>query len=421
MSTVHATEREFGERSLRYAGWRVALASSACAFVSFASVFIYTFGIFLKPLTEQFHWSREAVSAGFSIAALSVAACSPAIGLLLDRLPPRRIFLPCLAVFGCAFISLATLTPQLWRLYATCVVLGVVGNGTAYLAYSRVLSTWFQARLGAAFALLMSGGAIGAIVLPPATQALVGAAGWRYSFVILGSMILAIGLPMGMQIRERAGVARSSESPVTGVSAGAALRSRIFWIIVTVLFFSSISQNGAIAHLSALLTDRGIPSSSAALAVSSLGGATLAGRILTGWLLDRYFAPRVSFCLLTAAAVGTFLVSHAHSMLTGMLGAALIGIGMGAEADITPYLLSRYFGLRSFSVLYGLTWTAYAIAGAIGPMMMGKAFDEHGSYEALLTRLSVLTFAGGALMLFLPRYSHLGRGGFATTEMSTAA
>jgi hypothetical protein len=78
---------------------------------------------------------------------------------------------------------------------------------------------------------------------------------------------------------------------------------------------------------------------------------------------------------------------------------------MGGEADVTPYVLSRYFGLRSFSVLYGLTWTFYAFAGALGPILMGKAFDLTGSYEALLVRLSLVTLLVAALMLFLPPYT----------------
>ena len=87
----------------------------------------------------------------------------------------------------------------------------------------------------------------------------------------------------------------------------------------------------------------------------------------------------------------------------GVAGAALIGFGMGGEADVTPYLLSRYFGLRSFSTLYGLTWTAYAIAGGIGPVLMGQAFDVTGSYEALLVRLAVGDAGRGGADAVAPR------------------
>jgi cyanate permease len=77
---------------------------------------------------------------------------------------------------------------------------------------------------------------------------------------------------------------------------------------------------------------------------------------------------------------------------------------MGGEGDVTPYLLSRYFGLKSFSTLYGFTWTAYAIAGAVGPIVMGRAFDATGSYSALLVQLAAVTLVAGALLLLLPGY-----------------
>jgi MFS family permease len=392
------------EHSIRYPGWRVALASSACVLVSFASLLVYTFAIFLKPLSAEFGWSREAVSAAFGIAALAVAACSPPLGWLLDRYPARRIILPCVTIFGCAFASLSLLTSHLWQLYATFLILGIVGNGTAHLAYSRVLTTWFQERRGVAFSLLLGGGALGAIVLPPIAEALIRTVGWRASFAILGAAVLAIGLPCGSRVRARSRAAHSPTRPATGATVSQALRSRIFWIIVTELFLISISQNGAVTHLSALLTDRGISPGRAALAVSAMGGAILAGRLVTGWLLDRFFAPRVGACLFALSALGTFLLAGARTLPAGIQAAALIGFGMGGEGDITPYLLSRYFGLKSFSTLYGFTWTAYAIAGAAGPIVMGRAFDATGSYSALLAQLAAVTLVAGALLLLLPRY-----------------
>ena len=146
-----------------------------------------------------------------------------------------------------------------------------------------------------------------------------------------------------------------------------------------------------------------------------MGAASLAGRLGTGWLLDRFFAARVAFGLVTTAALGTLLLATADSLAVGVLAAALIGAGMGGEADVTPYLLSRYFGLRAFSALYGLTWTAYAIAGAIGPVLMGRAFDLAGSYAALLPLLAGVMLATAMLLLFLPRYQ-MPRAGLSVTQ-----
>ncbi len=392
------------ESSLRYPGWGVALAASGCVFVSFASMLVYTFGVFLKPMAAEFGWSREAVSAAFGFAALAVAACSPVLGYLLDRYPPRRVILPCLAIFGCAWASLGLLTNHLWHLYAVFILLGIVGNGTAHLAYVRAISTWFHVRRGTAFSVILTGGAVGAMILPGVAQLLIGEAGWRSGFFVLGVFVLAAGLPLGALVRLRTGSARDRAVATTGASAAEGLRSRAFWIIVAVLFCCSIGQNGAIAHLSAMLTDRGVAPESAALAMSAMGLRALAGRLVTGALMDRFFAPRVAFALLSLAAFGTWLLSSAASAWMGIASALCIGIGMGGEADLTPFLLSKYFGLRSFSVLYGFTWTAYAIAGAIGPVIMGKAFDATGSYSALLIQLALLTLGAAGLTLLLPRY-----------------
>jgi cyanate permease len=209
-------------------------------------------------------------------------------------------------------------------------------------------------------------------------------------------------------IRERP-VERGAATVLDGVSVREGVTSRVFWILVIVLFAQSIAQNGAITHMAALLTDRGVPAGGAALALSAMGAASLAGRLVTGWLLDRFFAPRVGFCLLSVAAFGTYLLAGADSLTFGLIAAALIGFGMGAEADVTPYILSRYLGLRSFAMLYGFTWTAYAIAGAVGPILMGRAFDATGSYTALLTQIAIGTFLIAALMLLMPGYERAFR------------
>jgi MFS family permease len=403
--TEHKGDPESNEEAFGYPGWRVTVASGIGVFVSFGSLLVYTFGIFLKPLTEEFAWSRQAVSLAFGVAAMALAAASPPLGYLLDRLGPRRIILTCMTIFGCTFASLALLTPHIGHLYLVFIVLGLVGNGAAHLAYSRVVSTWFDRRRGMALAVLMAGGGLGSIVLPPVAQTFIQKLGWRGAFLVLGATSLALGLPVVVRfVRERPGLRGARRTTVTDASFQEGLRSRAFWLIVAVLFLSSISQNGAMTHLSALLTDRGVTAGGAALAVSVLGAASLLGRLGTGWLLDRYFAPRVSFWLLLFSALGVFLLSGARSLAVGSIGAALIGFGMGGEANIIPYLLSKYFGLRSFSTLYGFTWTAYALAAALGPVLMGRAFDAAGSYAAFLMQLSVMTLAAGALMLLMPAY-----------------
>ncbi len=392
-----------------YPGWLVAMAAFCGVMVSFGSLLVFTFGVFLKPLSTEFGWSRESISAAFGLAAMSVAVSSPGLGRLLDRYGAKRVVVPCMVIFGAAFASLSLLTPSLTHLYATFVLLGLVGNGTTQMGYSRAVASWFVSRRGMALAIVVAGVGVGAIVFPAVAQAVIDGYGWRTAYLILGAIILVMGVPLtALFVRERGGSGAAREAAGEGSTVREGLRTRAFWLLVATLFVSSIAVNGAITHLSALLTDRGASGADAALALSVLGAMSLAGRLLTGHLLDRYFGPRVSCLLLAGVALGILLLSGASSKATALGAAALIGLGLGGEADITPYLLTRYFGLRAFSTLYGLTWTAYAIAGAVGPVIMGRVFDVTGSYEMLLVGLAAQTGVAALLMLGLPRYPEVG-------------
>jgi MFS family permease len=395
------------EFDLSYYGWRVVLAACLGVMAGFGSLFVYTFSVFVKPLASEFGWSREAISSGFAIAAVTLGLCSPPLGTWIDRFGPRRIILICMTVYGCAIASLSLLRFGLWQFYATCFVLGVVGNGAAHLAYSRSISTWFHRRLGMALACVMVGAGLGAMILPVVAQSIITRSGWRTAYASLGVLALLFGLPLSWRyIRERGAVGHESTPVVhSGMTWQQGLRSYAFWILTAILFVSSISMNGAITHLSALLTDRGLTAGNAALCASLLGGSSLLGRVVVGWLLDRFFGPHVALAINLITALGIFLLAHANSFPAGCLAAALIGVGAGGEAAITPYLLTRYFGLRAFSTLYGLTWTFYAAAGAIGPVILGRAFDANGSYVSLLVLLAVALGVAATTNLLLPRYT----------------
>ena len=182
------------------------------------------------------------------------------------------------------------------------------------------------------------------------------------------------------------------------------MRKPVFWVLLAGFFLFSVSVNGSVAHLVPVLTDRGITSETAALAASMMGVLTLLGRLVTGVLLDRFAGSRVTGIFFAIAAVGVAVLSQAHNVTMGFTGAGLIGLGMGAEADVMPYLVSRYFGLRSFSEIYGYTFTAYAFAGALGPLVMGWSFDHLHSYSIALAGLAAAMFTGAAVLATLPRY-----------------
>jgi len=330
---------------------------------------------------------------------------APWIGGVLDRLGARRVIVPALALSGCAVASLSALTAEIWHLRMVFAVLGLATMGASPIAYSRAIFGWFDARRGQALGLMLAGSAVSAICVPPVAHALIRLTGWRIAWLVLGSTTLTIALPTIVRFVRDRHAPRVDRRERSDVSVAHAVRSRVFWTFMIVVFGATMAINGVIVHLAALLTDRGLPAAHAALAVSAMGGASLAGRLLTGWLLDRFSAARVSVVMLTIAALGTFILAGAQSLATGLLAAACIGFGSGGEVDVIPYLLSRYFGLRSLSTLYGINWTAWGLAGAAGPILLGRAFDATGSYSVALTELGLVTLAAAALMLTLPAVS----------------
>jgi MFS family permease len=392
---------------LRYAGWRVVAAAFFGVMVSFAAVVPYTFSLFLAPLHVAFGWKREAISLAFGIAAMSIALCSPAIGHLLDRYPPRRIILPAIVLFSSGLASLAFLGPHIAQFYLSYLLLGIVGNATAQLAYSRVVSTWFVERRGMAFAVMLTGNGVGSILLPLFAQHTMETDGWRTAYLGLGAVALLGGFPLtALLIREKPAALRAVNHPSSeGMSVREAMRSGIFLVLMPSILLYAFSANGAIAHLSAILTGYGVTAHSASIALSVLGASGIAGRIVTGHLLDRYFAPRVSMLMLLLCSCSFIMLAHTHSAAVGVASAALLGFGLGSEADVTPYLIARYCGLKNLSTLYGMSWTAYAFGAAMGPVVLGRAFDRAGAYRSsFIALLSLPCLSGALLTLFLPQY-----------------
>src|ERR1700744_5736695 len=191
------------ESSLQYAGWGVVAAAFAGVVVSFAPIVPYTFSLFLNPLHAAFGWKREAIGGTFALAAMTVALVSPGIGLLLDRLPPRRIILPSILVFALALASLSRLGSNISQFYLTFFVLGLVANGTAQFAYTRTVLSWFHRRRGLALALVLTGSGVGSILIPPIPQWTIAHHGWRSAYMLLGGIAL-LGLPLtALLVRNR--------------------------------------------------------------------------------------------------------------------------------------------------------------------------------------------------------------------------
>ena len=399
-------------------GWWVVLTAAIGLCLGYAPIFVYSFGVFLKSLIAHFHSSRTSISLAFTLANVMQSVGAPLAGRLVDRLGPRKVILPCTLVFGLVLISFEYVSTSLWQLYAFFIILGFIGTGTAPVPYGIVVSRWFDQRRGLALGLMLVGVSSGAIAMPSVAQRLIALFGWRATYSIFGFAVLAVSLPVvGIFLKNSPAEIGAAPDGATllnsrperrdeldGLTWPATRREGSFWLMACAFFLVGTSVHACVIHLVPMLTDRGISAEKAALASSLLGVALLLGRVFSGYLLDHFFGPYVAAFLFGGVAGGISLLWTAAGGRLSLLAAFLVGLGMGAEADIIAYLTSRYFGLRSFGEIYGYLFAAYTLAGALGPALMAFGFDHSGSYRAPLLLFLMATLTATLLMTRLGPY-----------------
>jgi len=399
-------------------GWWIIVVAGIGLGLGYAPIIVYSFGVFIKPLAQELHSDRASISLAFTLANLIQSVSSPLAGRLADRFGTRKVVLVSTAIFAALLVSSHLLSATLWNVYVFYGLLGFLGTGSGPIPYVKVISRWFDRRRGLALGLTMLGIGSGAILMPTLAQRLIATLGWRSTYTIIGLSVLVVSIPAvavflkespeeiglmpdGAIVAPQATKKQNSEEGMTWPDARC---NKAFWLMVGAIFLVGASVHGCVIHLVPMLSDQGVPSNRVALATSFLGSAVLIGRVCTGYLLDRFFAPRLAMCLFGAAACGIALLRTGAE--SGLLFPAvlLIGLGMGAEVDIIAYLVGRYFGLRAFGEIYGYVFASYVLAGALGPWLMGVGFDRFGSYGSILLGFSLATLLAVILMTRLGPY-----------------
>jgi MFS family permease len=404
------------ENDISYAGWRVAFVCHVGVLTGFATVFIYSFSFMVKPLQREFGWNNEQIARAFSLAAISVAICSPFMGRLFDRIEPRKLVSAMMVAFGLGVGSLAYLTPQLGQLYTSAVFIGIAGTGTYQLGYARIVTGWFERRLGAALSIVVAGSGVGSLLIPPLVQYLLSTIGWRHTYLVLAAFPLLVGAPLTFLFahppKSATGAAKAiptQSADASGVAWPRALASLSFWLLALGVCALSLSENGALAHLAPMLSAHGLTLRDVAFTASLLGVSSVVGRFILGWLLDYLRGSYIAVASLLAAGAGMLLLTHASTFSAAAPAAFIAGLGAGCELDLIPYMLRRYFGLRSFSTLYGLVYTFFAVAGAVAPLIVGHIYDATGSYTRILNIFCAATLMGAFAMFALPAYRYVAQ------------
>jgi len=413
-------------------GWYVALACGVGLACGLATVLTYTFGIFVLPLQQSFGWTQTEIFTALFLAVIAITFVAPVFGQLVDRLGARRVILVGLVLQATLIASFYYQSDNLLSFYARYIGLATLGVGTTHIAFTRIIAVWFDRRRGLALGITLAGVGIGGFVWPILSQWAIDSFGWRNAYLVIAAAVVTVGCSvMLLIVRESPqsmgllpdgdapdSIAGRSKDTATGLTLKGALATRHFWIMLVVFLLIGLAVTSIQVHLVPLLVARGVSAMQAANALSILAIALIFGRVGAGWLMDRFFAPRVAIAFLLGPIVAIFLLAAGASGILAFVAGILTGLAAGAEVDVTAYLASRYFGLRYFSSIYAWYYSAYSLGAGLGPLLTANAVDRFGGYTQILYVHAALLAIAALLLTRLPAFPERGKH---ATEAGNAA
>lgn len=397
-------------------GWRILLASLLGIGCGLAAIPFYTAGVFAPHLAREFGWSMGEIMAGLTITTVMVIFAAPAAGLLCDRYGTRPVALVSLTCFGLSYLSLATLGNSLTQFYLTWAVMATLGAGTLPITFTRTVNRWFDKHRGLALGLAMTGTGLFGVLCKPLLAWVIADYGWRTGFFSLGLLPLCLAIPATVLLfREpREPVTEQVETPVaaplSGMTKAQALRHWRFWVIAIVLVPISFALAGAVPNLEPILLDQGIDSATILTLTPLVGLSSIGGRLIGGWLLDRFWAPGVAFVLLGMPAISCVILAGGHlDPAMARIAIVLIGFALGIEYDVVAYLTSRYFGMRSYAAIYSVFYVCFSTGAGFGPLVFGLIRDFTQDFAPALHISAAILPLCAAGFLFLGKYPNLSK------------
>lgn len=396
------------DRQGRFYGWLI-VGACFCLTITLGETF-WTFGVFFKPLQQEFGWSRALVSSIFSSFLVGYAVSVITSGRLVDRYNPKPVLLvsALLIISGLCLCNVAA-TINHFRLFLFIVGLG---SGATWSVPNATVQRWFYGRKNAGLALgiVISGVGVGALVFAPLINYLILSYGWRSTFLILGilfgGVVVAATLVLRPSPPDTMTVPKEPEGKGLPAGEGPPAEKRwyaswafaafLFVVIVGVFTFQIIST-----HLVPHATDAGISPSAAAAAVGLMGGFSIPGRVLSGLFSARLGWHRLlslSYFGMGASMVCLWLLSDIWML---HVFAFSYGVFHGVRISAMIGVLPEIFGIRSLGELIGISSAAGQLISSLAPYAAGALFDATGSYNLAFLSIVILSVIAGVVAGFL--------------------
>ena len=372
----------------------------------------YAFGVFFKPVLNEFGWTKAMTSGAFSLASMMNGLLAVAVGGLTDKFGPRMVMTVCGLFLGLGFMLMSQIS-NVFHLYLFYGIFVGAGMSGSFIPLTSTVARWFFKRRGLMTGIVAAGSGIGALIGPPVASRLIPIYGWRTSYVILGSITLLVvvlsaqfikrdptqvgQIPYGKNQREQVGLNLRAE----GLSLKEAVSSTRFWIFFTTGFCYGYCVFAIMVHITPHAIESGISAVRAANILAAIGCLSIVGKILLGRVGDIVGNRRtliLGFILMSLALIGLVpaLIAWMLFLIAGLFGFAFGGIAVSHSP-----LVAELFGLRSHGVIFGVFGMSVGWGGAMGPLLTGYLFDVTNSYQMAFLLCAVISLAGILFAAFL--------------------
>ncbi|KPJ49461.1 MAG: hypothetical protein AMJ38_03300 [Dehalococcoidia bacterium DG_22] len=406
-----------------YYGWWVVIAAGTIILIASVAP-LYLFSTLVDPLEDEFGWSRAAIGAGPSIAAVMAGLTMPVAGYLVDRVGARRLLLAGVTLVGGGFLAMSQIQ-ALWQFYISASIIAVGMSLGGLPVCTVAIAHWFEKRRGRALGIVSAGeGASGIMVL--VAVLLIAVFEWRTGLMILSIGQLAICIPLALTVRHRpeeVGLLPDGEpsagpppEPADGTSRGSgmrqpegltigqALRTRSFWLLAFAQVLAWVGSFAIVIHVIAYLDESGgFTEEGAAVIAMGIPFGSLVGRLGFGWLADYLGKRRLLAAAWILQGLGTLVFAGIHSPWQAVIFLIVFTPGWGGAAPLLPAVLAEYFGLRAFGGIQGVLMATAMLGAIVGPIFAGAVYDVVDSYRPAFLVLALTAFTAVVLVQMMGR------------------
>jgi len=372
----------------------------------------YAFGVFFKPLSASFGWTRAITAGAFSLVWIVQGLLSVVMGGLNDKFGPRVVLTIGALLIGGGYL-LTSQIHSLWELYLYYGVLVGAGLGSTFVPLTSTTARWFVKWRGVMTGIVASGVGVGALVGPPVANWLIANYNWRVTYHYMGAMVL-VGVLVAAQFLRRDpmqmgarpyGEGEGDRLPVKAGASGLSIREAAkawqFWTASVIFFFYGYTWTAILLHLAPHATDLGISAKNAANMIAVLGGASILGKVLLGIVADKIGDKKVYLLSFMIMVLSLLWLTTITKTVEFDLFALLFGFAYGGLATAHSPLVAWLFGMRKHGFIFGICFNGFTIGCALGPLVSGHIFDVTHSYRLAFFLCSASALAGLLLTLLL--------------------